>query len=162
MQVDDETRLEMELAEVHVPSSCPAEDCFDRVLSVNRDLHVLFKKFHDVIDTKGPSASIAGRYELDICMYIKGQHRQLEWRNYAEEKGWSTSIDFRALPDRVMTMKSILHRLVFVEGIWSNHVIPQDFIKDLKGRQDTAEKALEKFASSRTAPQIILEKARPG
>ena len=165
LQYDEETDEEKELAHVPVPSVCPVEDCNDRIISVDRQLRVLFKEFQDTVRSHGPESGVVARKEINICIYIKSQRMRSKCREDAQKNGWPIDTDFKHLPDRVLPMKEELRHLLFIEGIYSKNPILRQFIKDVERKtSSTGENALKKLMSQTLikTPGDEFMNSRPG
>lgn len=148
------------------PLTCPSEDCYDRIPKNLDDAEKVricetFKEFQAIFDSHDPYDEHISDKEVEICVYIKKLIKKAEANELAEHEGWPIAIDFKRLPDRIMTMKDDLKKLLN-EGMKSENIVLEALKNDLWSLGYLARTLMKKFAGVQHAPSYIIENSRPG
>jgi hypothetical protein len=89
---------------VEKPAMCPNEDCEDEIpINPGTELAGLLKQYRLLRKTEQHTPEVL-RLEMLICIEVTKQKQKVTCLSLVASKAWPTSIDFPALPSRVVAM----------------------------------------------------------
>jgi hypothetical protein len=143
-----------------MPNVCPDIDCSDVVTT--HPSTILVDMFEHLARLKYDQATEVKIFaqELTICGQVRKESTRSKYAGMAKRKGWLVDIDFAKLPERVMSMKDELDKLLTVAEEKKHHYC-WDFLVDELRNCSFSITELAKTPIAKT-PLHIFEMVRPG
>jgi hypothetical protein len=156
----------------HAPGlfKCPRDGCFENLpTNISSQLQELLDARQAHLTADGQFSVSVARKELEICLEITKCRRSEVLLQRALTFGWPTAIDFKLIPPRVKVLEGEVQRLLtsseakencYVFNLFSGNLIAE------KKFGTNRKQAFDSFSKHKnfkmTAPQLLLDVARPG
>jgi len=129
-------------------------------LEPSRHLVGMIRELKLLEATHGSSSVTYIRLEMLICVEVKSQISRGECIALASSQNWPQKINFKNLPNRIISMKDDIKKFIMDRSARENSTIYQRLLKDF-AHADLGSSLVE-LAAEKVAPWVAIQNARPG